>query len=655
MNGWLRAGLGLGLALLAVAQIPHLWSERAQRSGATPAVEYSGAPATYNDEAMTYLGWMRQAREGRFLMEDRVTPEDHPREYINVLFYALGTVARLGGWSLEGVYSVARVVCGALLVLLLARLARRLFDTPAAQLAALLMFLLASGWEGVAAVLEKHAGGAHVSSPAWWMPEMSTFFSFMLYPHFLAGFAAMIGALLLLLRAWDAEGLDLKLAQAGRPAGRRLLAGVAPAAGAGLLMAILTFFHPFDVIPIFALLWTAPLLFGLAGYGWLARDWVPPIVASAVWLPAFLYNYSIFLSNPAMRAWDLQNLMTTPTVDRLLIALGLNLLLAGIALLGLRRLERRHLVMAAWLLSVLVIIFLPLRFQRRMMGGVQFPLAALAAVSLAWGAGLLVRLAGRRGPLREHAQGAVMFGLVLVLLPLQSLTPYYLLQREWSTMKKLSPPAWLRTETAGVLRWLELNGRPDSRVLSSYEIGNYVPAKTGLRCVLGHYALTIDAESKRDEIQRFHSAEPGDDFRLAALRRWQVRYVLQTPFERRLGPFDPASRDWLKEVFRVGEDGEERAIVYEVVGPAAPPSTSRRRAAPVRRGGRAPGRAVPRAPGRTVPPAPPHRGRRGGEPRPAPRPAASAGSRASSGARGSARSPPARAAGGMSSPGESAP
>src|SRR5881396_1207206 len=42
--------------------------------------------------------------------------------------------------------------------------------------------------------------------------------------------------------------------------------------------------------------------------------------------------------------------------------------LSFLALLAPRKLSRAHLVMAAWLLSTLVIIHLPLRFQRRMMG-----------------------------------------------------------------------------------------------------------------------------------------------------------------------------------------------------------------------------------------------------------------------------------------------
>jgi len=569
----LGLGILVGLALLAAAQIPHAQGVYTQWRGEHPELVYSGAPNMYGDEAATYWGWIRQARDGRLFMEDLMTPEDHPRNYVNIFLYALGSIARLGNWSPEATYAAARVGCGAVLVVMLAFFARALFDTAAARLAALLAFLLASGWEGLLAFIGNNFGGRHVSSPAWWMPEISTFFSFMIFPHFLAGFAAMIGCVLCLVRAWQSEPQD-------RPAWRR--ARVRPAVGAGLLMAGITFFHPYDVIPVFAILWLAPLLFTLTERRLTTSLWVPSLVATAVWLPAFLYNYAIFLTNPAMRAWDLQNIMVTPEPMRIVILAGLNGVLAlvpltatGLALLPLPRrpvLERRHLVLVAWLVGVLVIIHLPLRFQRRMMGGMQYPLAGLAVLGLSLSIEMLRRL---RPALREprfgtglaaSGAGRRLLLAVLLLLPLQGLTPYYLLDREWRTMERLKYPSWLESETVQAFDWLRLNARPGSRVLAAYEIGNFVPAKTGLRAVLGHYALTMHAQGKRELIQRFHGDEIDDTFRFEVLRRWQAGYLMSTPFERHLGPFDPGGRAWLREVFRAG-DGDRRAVVYEVVLP----------------------------------------------------------------------------------------
>jgi hypothetical protein len=72
----------------------------------------------------------------------------------------------------------------------------------------------------------------------------------------------------------------------------------------------------------------APFLFALLGQGTLRRDLTLSAVALGLWLPALLYNYWLFTQNPAMRAWDLQNIMITPTPLGLIVCLGVGLPLA---------------------------------------------------------------------------------------------------------------------------------------------------------------------------------------------------------------------------------------------------------------------------------------------------------------------------------------
>jgi hypothetical protein len=120
-----------GAAVLVGSQLPVLWAWRAQWKGYYPHLVFSGALHTYAEETATYLGWMEQAREGRFLFIDRLTHEPHARQYVNVLFASMGWIARLGGTSVTTVYALARPVLGALLLFLLYVLAARLFDRPA--------------------------------------------------------------------------------------------------------------------------------------------------------------------------------------------------------------------------------------------------------------------------------------------------------------------------------------------------------------------------------------------------------------------------------------------------------------------------------------------------------------------------------------------
>jgi hypothetical protein len=548
----------LSTVVLVYATLPYIWAARAQSKQYRPDLVYTHVLPTYADDATTYWSWMRQARDGRFLLTDLHTPDEHPRNYINILFWSLGTVSRATGVAVPYVYQAARFLLGAALLGLLYLLARRMFARPGERMACFFMLVLAGGWEGAAGFMERNFGWGHLSSPAWWTPEMSTFYSLMIFPHFIAGFICMIGVALLMIRAWwtpagPADGFI------GPPR------AVGASVGAGLVLSVLTFFHPYDTVNIMGLVWAGPAALGLLDRRWPWREWRQSAIATIVWLPSFLYNLYIFRNNPAMRAWDLQNLMYTPEAYRLAIALGVGGFLSLVALIGFRSLRREHTVIAAWLVSTLIIIHLPVRFQRRAIGGIQFPLAVLATAAIAC---VLLPWVARRLRLRHGISRSLGWGTLAVTMfiaPLQVATPYYLQDIEWSTLRRLKYPAWLEIEPWRALDALEKLGPPESTVLTSYEIGNYIPPLTGHRCVVGHYALTVDARQKEADVARFFAAGAEDDpWRLEFLRRWQVDYVMVTSFERKLGDFDPGTRPWLEEIFASGSDPDRRAVIYAV-------------------------------------------------------------------------------------------
>ncbi len=545
------AAAALALAVLAATQIPAVWGWRAQRLRHYPTQVFTGSLHTYADDAATYWAWMDQAREGRLAFTDRFTHEAHPRNYVNVLFFTLGTVSRLTGVDVVKVYSAARPVLGAILLFLLYLLAARLYTRPEERFVCFLFLVLSSGWEGIGTLVGPHVGIRHVSSAQWWTPELSTFFSLVLFPHFLAGFIAMVASLLLMMSAWSEEPKAM---------GTR----VRLALGVGAVLFVLTFFHPYDVVALVGVVAGAPFLFALLGQGTLRRDLMLSAVALGVWLPALLYNYWLFTQNPAMRAWDLQNIMITPTPLGLLVCLGVGLPLALLSLLALRRMGRPALVLWVWLAVILVCIQLPVRFQRRMIGGVQFPLAGLAAAGLF----LVVLPWLLRAFPRPRARVPLALGLGLLMVPLQVSTPFYVCNAEWQRVRRVQYPAWLPAPLRASLGYLGGAPGAEAVVLASYDTGNYVPHYSGKRCVLGHYALTIDAGKRQEEIARFFSEEKADDaWRTAMLRTWDVRYLVLGPYERALGRFDPSRRPWLHLLHLEGAGTPDETAVYGVEVP----------------------------------------------------------------------------------------
>ncbi len=393
-----------------------------------------------------------------------------------------------------------------------------------------------------------------MTSPVWWTPEMSTFYSAMVFPHFLAGFIAMLATVLLLLGPWTDTAMGAR---------RRHV----QAAAAGLVMFALTFFHPYDVVTTMGIVWLAPVLLGAVQRRLPWREATASAVATAVWLPAFFYNLYVFRSNPAMRAWDEQNIMITPDADRLVVALGVTGVLSAVAVVGMGWLRPRHVVGVAWLLSTLILIHLPLshvRFQRRMIGGIQFATGLLAVAALVC---ILVPLfrhvTARRSP--AGAFGWAVLVPVIVLAPLPVATPFYLQDIERGRLGRVDYPAWLMVEEYDALHRLEELQPAEEVVLASYMMGNFIPPYSGKRCVIGHYALTVNAQEKEAAAQRFFSAGPGDDgWRREFLVTWDIRYLLHSRHERALGEFDPASVPWLELLYSEGDDPERQVSVYAV-------------------------------------------------------------------------------------------
>ena len=566
IEGLFVAALSIGV--LGYATLPQVWAERQQSQDTYSEKVFTGALPTSGHETMTYWSWIRQARDGSFFFTDLYTPETHPCNYVNVFFWSLGTVARVSRIPVPEIYAASRIVLGAILMGFLYLLSRRMFSRPGERMTCFFMLVLSGGWEGLANFMERNFGWAHVSSPAWWTPEMSTFFSLMLFPHFIAAFIAMIAVALLMMRAWEHREDSWRK-------------GVRYSVYAGLVLSALTFFHPYDTVTMVAVMGLAPLLLGLADKRWPWPELLHSAIGCAVLWPSLLFNMWLFRTNPVMRAWDLQNVLLTPEPKRLVIAFGVGGLLSAVALLAFRKLDRTHLVMVAWLLSTLAVIHLPLRFQRRMIGGVQFPLAVLATAAIALViVPALCRYIGTRPFRVPDRVGYGALAVALAVAPLQIATPYYLQKLERSRLGTAEDFSWIEWESWQALLALEAVTPPDSTVIASAETGTYIPALSGKRCVVGHYALTVDSEHKKDCVARFFREGEGDPWRISFLRRWSVDYLLFTQHERALGSFDPASRPWLREVFAAGSDPETRAVLYEIdlpdVSAPAVPETSTR-------------------------------------------------------------------------------
>ncbi len=135
---------------------------------------------------------------------------------------------------------------------------------------------------------------------------------------------------------------------------------------------------------------------------------------------------------------------------------------------------------------------------------------------------------------------------------------------------------------AGVIRWLQDNVSGSPVIMEGlsdieYQWGNRISIYTGLPAVVGWRWHQVQqralmpggtVEARQNDVRMFYTT-PYEDEAYAILKRYQVRYVVLTPFERAYMDFDGelkfdtmVRRGWLKVVY---EDQVHHARIYEVI------------------------------------------------------------------------------------------
>jgi hypothetical protein len=177
----------------------------------------------------------------------------------------------------------------------------------------------------------------------------------------------------------------------------------------------------------------------------------------------------------------------------------------------LRTRRRSDLVLIAWLLLLVAILWLPNpagNLRRRFFDGISLPLVALAATAMY--EVVVPRLRGR-------AVGLVPFGYVafaamgsafLLLAPLLFAT---------------NPLYSLTTDEVGALTWLDAH--PRGVVLSTGHLGLYIPAYSSDTAYVGQYSETYDIVNKERDAERL-LAGGGDTSTFA--RDHGISYVVWT-------------------------------------------------------------------------------------------------------------------------------
>lgn len=205
------ATFAIAAALLSV--LPNLYALMAAPPGAT----YQGFQWAADDHYV-YAAWMRQAMEGRLLMDNRFAVDAQPGLTIHIYFFLTGLLAKLVGIPLA--MAISKMGFTALFVVLAHRLIQQVTDKTYITKLALALVSLGGGigflvWENFGPEFERPSAIANLLAALKvpgvpndvWQPEAFVFPSMLTNGLFMVSLCLMIGAFLSFLaaqRSWNA-------------------------------------------------------------------------------------------------------------------------------------------------------------------------------------------------------------------------------------------------------------------------------------------------------------------------------------------------------------------------------------------------------------------------------------------------------------------
>jgi hypothetical protein len=524
---WRWVILASGL-LAALTLLPYAGA-LASNAGTTEA-QFMGLLANPTD-GMSYLAKMEQGYRGEWLFHLPYTPEPHDGAAINLFYLFLGHVARITGLSLLLVYHLARVAAGLFMYCALYQFGATVWTRLRPRRLFFGLTAVASGLGWLIIALDQGAIDPQANRllPDLNMPEAFPLYSLYANPHFplSIGLLALVGSIYVgVFRPGYREeptlynqGLILALASVVLSIAQpQALVPLAVALAAYLVVRLVRTHRA----PLYEASWCVPLWFPAA--------------------PFLAYYFAITQVNPAMAAWNAQNVTPSPPLQYYLAAFGPLLV---VALPGLGRAVRRFepygdQFMLTWLLVNAVLLYVPINLQRRLVIGLIIPIVYFAVRALEdyWSNVISGRL----------WRPALMALFVIVLPSNLFALVVPLVGAVFSPERGLEANLLIENDYRDMLQWVHdsvplQTDRHPTVFVASPDVSLFIPPWGGPRVVYGHPYETINAAWKRTTVLDWYDGEDCERLLNGAWwqgQSWQVDYVVLGPRERALGESDHA-------------------------------------------------------------------------------------------------------------------
>jgi len=346
------------LLVLSLTSLPYLLGYYLS----SPEMHFGGFVIAVED-GNSYIAKMGQGARGEWLFHLPYTSEDHKEALLFIFYLLLGKLARISGLSLVTTFQLARLVLASFLLITIYVFIS--FFTPwrALRRISFLLCCFSSGlgWLLITCGLPSLFGDMPID---FWVPDAFAFLVVFTFPHLSLSQTLLLGIFLLALLAFESDEWRFSLL----------------ASFMGLAVSLI---HPY----------TLPVVGTVLGSYILATSkkrgrsvWMQVKHLAVMTLPSapyLVYTLYIFTAWPAFRAWREQSYTLSPHPLHYILGYAFVGLLAVPAIVHLwGRKNEWGLLLLCWIAVTVLMLYFPLKIQRRLIEGFQIPLCILASLGL---------------------------------------------------------------------------------------------------------------------------------------------------------------------------------------------------------------------------------------------------------------------------------
>ncbi len=482
---------------------------------------------------------MVQGWRGDWIFKLPYTAEPGDGAYLNLFYLSLGHLARITNIPLLLVFHLARIISS---IILFIALWRFIIEFRVPKEWQIPVFIVALFGSGMGWILFPFG----VLTSDFIVPETYPFFSSLVNVHFPLGLALMLFLLL---------GLHTESDHTSR--------SFFSDWWSGLCALLLAFVDPFGLLILISVL--MGLLCFLVFRALVQRKKIRSLISKEktekkdsiffksiffrlIWLiilgmPLIIYDLWVTYTDPILAGWNAQNITPSPPIWDLILSLSPALFVGIVGWIWSVKNKRQvGWLLISWVFVAILLIYIPVNLQRRLMKGLFVP------VTLLMGFGLN----NLKFDNKNH-QKLFFFGIIISAF----ITNLLILSVAFFGIQTNAEELYLRKNEAQALLWIKENTPSEALVLASPQTGLYIPAYTGRRVIYGHPFETVNAVQEGSAVVNFFAGE--DDLESETfLQERQVDYVFYGPREAKLGVLPEVTQ--LQIVF-----DQEDVKIYQMV------------------------------------------------------------------------------------------